>query len=329
MSHNITERDIQIGTEMGWHNLTTIRNPISLTEIPELRYDMATTPLFIETAAGKFETDFKQIYSLDDNMPVGNPVGSKYQLISNNQVFDMVQDALSGFKHEIVSVGSVASRSLVFVSVSLKENEVIKAATRATKPMLNIMFGHGGNKPLIAKSGFVTVVCNNTFDMAMAEKSDFQLKLKHCKNAADKLDGMSEAIDKHYGIVSEFKLALDGMHAKSCDETRATRLAAGILGNGEKMSTRTVNTVDRVVQLYKGGAGNKGKTVADLFNGFTDYYSHESSGNTGNSWKQFMSSEFGSASTAKREVFNVLNDDNTLKEVAARGAKSLELTMAN
>lgn len=325
MSHNITARDIQIGKTLAWHRLTTLREKISLDNV-EIRYPMKTVPLFIETEAGRFETDFKQIISTDDNRPIGKPVGSKYSLLSNDQLCEMTSEALKGFDHEIVSVGTVANRSLAFVSVSLKENAVIQAAGRKTMNVLNIMWGHGGNMPVIAKSGFTVVVCNNTFDMAMAESSDFKFRLKHCLNASDKLEGMSEAIDKHYGIVGEFKQAMDSLHNEPCDVERAGIITTGILADGKEISTRAANSSARIVELFMTGAGNEGATMADLFNGFTDYYSHESAGGK-NEWKQYVSSEFGAAGNAKREVYDILTNAERVADVTRKGNASLALAL--
>lgn len=325
--HNIQENDIQIGIEQAWHNLTTIRNPIVLSEVPEVRYEMETRPIFVEINGEKIQSDFKHIVALDKNIIVGNPVGAKYSLLSNRQILDMVGEALGSVKHEVVSVGTVANRSLAFASIKLADSD-IRMARRETVNVLNILWGHGGNMPVIAKTTNTVTVCNNTFDVNMQSKSAFTLKLKHCLNAVDKLTNFSEAIDAHYGAVAEFKLAMEKLSNRTCDEQRATRITAGILGNGEEMSTRTANTVERVVQLYRNGAGNQGKDMSDLFHGFTDYYSHESAGGN-NQWKQYVSSEFGAAGKAKREVFDTLLDVDKVRDMEKRGAKSLELSMAN
>jgi hypothetical protein len=321
----IMDRDTQEGTEVAWHKLTIVKEKLSLKEDCGIRYPMVTIPLSYTIGDKVIETESKQIVSLDDGLPVGNPVSSSYGLISNEMMLDMIGDALSGTQHEIVSLGTVCDRAKAFVSIKLSDD--IVAAGRLTKNVLNIMWGHGGLMSVIGNSGLTVVVCQNTLNVALSEKGDFRFTIKHTKFAADRLGGMSEAIDRHCGVVAEFQHAMDSMEAIDCEEETARAITAGILTpstfeRDTKVSTRTINMVDKVVSLYRTGAGNKGKTMADLFNGATDYFTHESSGGE-DPWKQFVSSEFGSAADSKRQWFNTLSDDSTRQAMKARGRQIL------
>jgi len=117
-----------------------------------------------------------------------------------------------------------------------------------------------------------------------------------------------------------------------CNEETARKTIAGFLvrdDDAEKVSTRSQNTIDRITQLYKGGAGNRGENHCDLFNGITDYYSHESSGG-GNRWKQYESSEFGMGQNRKVEAFKLLRGETVpklgnLATVQKRGESILAL----
>jgi hypothetical protein len=67
--------------------------------------------------------------------------------------------------------------------------------------------------------------------------------------------------------------------------------------------------------LFRGGAGNKGLTLADAFSAITDFYSHESAGEDKS--KQFVSSEFGDGARSKREGMAFLTE---CLDKSARGA---------
>lgn len=327
MSHQILERDIQVGTEMAWHHLTKVVPVINLRE-NDIRYPMITTPTYIRVNGVEIPTGAKSIISTDDNLPIGNPVGGKYSLLSNEHVTDMIAESLAGIDFKVVSIGSINNRGEVFVSIEIKGASEVVAAGRKTKSMLNVMWSHNGVRPVIAKTGLIVIVCANTQAMALSEKSDFSFKVKHTLNAAEKLEDMEKAIDAHVGVVAEFKKAMDSLASLKCNDARAEKIAAGILTDGDVLATRTRNTVDRVVQLFQGGAGNKGETLADLYNGFTDFYTHESRGGE-SQWKQFVSSEFGAASRAKSEVYSILTDKARVKEMEVRGGKVLAATLAN
>jgi len=326
MAHMIEDTDIQVGIEQAWHGLTKVKPEIKLDEDCEISYPMITLPLTYKVGENEVETPFKQIVSLDNGLPIGNPVSDKYCLITNEQVLSMIKDALIGTQNKVVSLGSVCSRSKVFVSIKLSDN--IVAGNREHENMLNITWGHGGISALIANSGLTCIVCQNTLTLALSRKGEFNMRIKHTKNAANRLDGMSEAIDRHYGVTREFQMAMDSMESMDCEEETARKITFGILTPptfeaDTKVSTRTINMVDRVVDLYKTGKGNRGKTMADLFSGATDYFSHESSGGDKNPWKQYVSSEFGSASESKRDWFSILTDDKETNRVKARGEQIL------
>ncbi len=325
MAHNIQKRDIQTGVEQAWHKLTNVVENIDETNAGIL-YPMYIAETYFKTPDGKeVASNGRQIVAGDDNLPIGRTVGNDYKLISNREIWDAVQDGLSGTSHKIVSCGTVADRSLGFVSVKVAENFI--AAKRDTQNVMNVLWGHGGNKAVVARSGFTVVVCQNTFNMAMGERSDFKLSFRHTANT-NILD-LGKAIDAHIGVTAEFKLAMDGLDAVDVKASEARKIFAGFISGGETPESKTgisrfSNTLDRVQELFVSGKGNSGRTLADVFNGVTDYYSHESTGGT--AWKQFSSSEFGSAGNRKTEFFDILTNPDTLRSTTFRG-ESILLTL--
>lgn len=351
MSHNIKKRDIQTGIEMAWHKLTNVVSKITRDNCGIL-YPMAKRPLYLLDDTGKpilkqipvvddkgketgeFQTvsasDHYSIVSLDDNLPIGGPIMGGYELISNGQMFDMIEEALAGTSHEIVSIGSIGNREKVFASIKLSGS--IVAAGRETQGVLNVLWGHGGKFGVTARSGFTVVVCQNTFNATLREKADFKLNVKHTSGSIAKIQGMAKAIDAHFGVVSEFKAAMDSLASQTVTEASAKEIFAGFIVREdeiEEVSTRSANQINRLGELFKTGKGNRGENFADVFNAFTDYYSHESSGGD-DKFKQFASSEFGSGNRAKSEAFDLLTGETVpgmgdLAEVSARGNRVLQL----
>lgn len=335
MSAGIEIRDIQTGIEQAWHGLTNVVESISR-ENCGILYPMTTVPLYIKNGEDLIETENRQIISLDDNLPVGKAVSSTYTLIENTQVWDMVMESLSGTQNTIVSCGTVNDRSKGFITVKIMENFI--AAGRNIEPYLNILWGHGGNISLIARSGTIVTVCQNTFNMNLGKKGkDFNLSVKHTKNAQNRIDNMAKAIDSYCGVVAEFESAMNSMDSQECSEDSARKVFHGVLTpdafeRNQEVSTRQKNTVDRLVQLFRGGAGNNGQTFADAFNAVTDFYTHESSMSRNNPdmMKQFISSEFGSGNAIKQTFFSVLTDEKILEDTIERGGKVLDvMALAN
>jgi hypothetical protein len=80
------------------------------------------------------------------------------------------------------------------------------------------------------------------------------------------------------------------------------------------------------VELFQSGAGNRGENMADLLSGFTDYYSHESSGGE-DRMKQVVSSEFsnGAAWGKKQEAFGIITNEIARNDIIKHGEEMLAL----
>jgi hypothetical protein len=330
--HDIRKRDVQVGLEMAWHKLTKVVDVIGK-ENCGLIYPMSMQRLNLPDGN---QTDFYAIVSDDDGKAIGDSVREGYKLISNEQIWDTVAEALKGSSHKIVSSGSVSGRSKCFMSIKVAEDFI--AANRLTQNTLNIIWGHGGTVSVIGRSAFHAIVCRNTFNLALKRgkkgDTDFSLSVRHTGNADVKIANLGEAIDKHYGVVAEFQKAMDDVAAQSVNHTEAKQFFAGFLVRDEdpkEIAERTSNRIDRLMELFRFGEGNSGKDRADVFNAITDFYTHESSGGE-NQWRQFESSEFGSGNTRKSEAYKLLvNPDVSIRDVGnyasvvARGDKVLQL----
>jgi hypothetical protein len=218
----------------------------------------------------------------------------------------------------------VNNRALGYISIKVADD--FKAAGKEHKPMLNVCFGHGGTKAVTARNNLTRIVCSNTFNMAMREKSDFKLSIRHTSNA--KIMDLAKAIDLHFGVVQAFKQAMDEFQAVDVVPSQARKIYAGFL-IGEDTApesrtgiTRFTNQVDRLTELFSTGKGNTGRNMEDVFSGVTDYFSHYSSGGD-DKLKQFTSSEFGAGDIAKREFFSVLSSPDLLSQTIKRGESVL------
>ncbi len=322
MAHLIGERDIQTGVKPAWHDKTNVVKFVTR-ENSGIDYGMITVPLFFEHDHKKISVNAKQIISLDDNLPIGIPVGNDYELISNSQIWDVVEESLTGTKHKVVSAGTVMGREIGFISIELDGN--FMAGGRKTESVLNFLFGHGGKLAFTVKTGMTVVVCANTFQMAMKDRGDFKLKIKHTKNSRNKIDNIPQVIDAHFGVRAEFEKAMDELSNISVTETKAREIITGIIAPPEieQLSTRSVNQIDRTVSLFRHGAGSNGDDLCDVFNGITDYYTHESAGQ--NKWKQYVSSDFGAAQKVKERAYSILTQADDRNEAAKRGAKLIKV----
>jgi hypothetical protein len=330
MAHKITARDCVTTVAPTWHGFETIQEIITRAN-SGICYEMEMAPLcyiagYIDGKPQYAPSDSKILIAKDDNLPIGGAVNDSYSLISNNQIWDILENSLVGIQHQIVSAGTVDNRQKGFISVKLGE-DVIKMAGRETESVFNFMFGHGGKLGVHAKSGFTIQVCHNTLMAALREKNEkgITLSIKHSKFAQDRIPEMEKAIAAHFYTTEVYKNRMDALAAEKCTEVKAREIFAGLLAQttGEQkgmLSTRGQNITERLVELFHKGAGNDGNDYSDVLGSITDFYTHESAGGE-NKWKQNVSSEFGSAAKAKDDFFRLIGGTVADDEKERKAAK--------
>lgn len=358
MSHEISEIDLQEGTEDAWHHKTIIKAAIDLKDCWLAKWDIVKKNMFTHNAKGHLVCDEYCKLVASDNKEIiimGKPVHKDtFQPITNAKFLAIVSDAISRIPGAIVSsVGSVCRRTRVFVSVRIPEQAIFKAAGREFKPYLNFLNSHDQSSPFVAVISFICTVCNNTFTMnlflvekdltginAAMKRKELRIKLKHTKNVGEKLANVPDVIDAFIGTVGMFQAAMEvfGKTIISLPDAKAfftgflnrdlpNGLETLLLSGGKlekeqleavQISTRRGNQINRLLELHEKGAGNKGETMADIFSAITDYYSHESS-SIDDQERQFVSSEFGDGQTKKDEAFELLQNPEKVAHLITVG----------
>lgn len=327
MAHRIEQRDKQQGREMAWHGLTDINQNLGLENNWLTEWDIETRRLELDGE----ETEFNILVGSDDKKVIGKPFANSYRPITNMDFLAMIKESTSGIKGITVeTVGSVCNRGRVFVSLSLKNSSSYKIGNRQFKDYLNFGNGHDQSSVLWVNNTNICTVCNNTFSYNLQnEKSDVDVRVFHRGDVEVKLTNMAEIIDAHIGTQAQYKAEFERLMSIDIDTTNARSLFAGwsLRNDKEKeLSTRGLNKINRLTELFVSGAGNSGKNRADAFSAVTDYYTHESTRNRGaNVGSQFVSSEFGLGRMAKQNFWDVIRDDNEVKDYINVGAKALAM----
>jgi len=308
MAHQLEARDIQAGIEMAWHGMTKV--------VPAVTFEDAF-PFDIEreqlhTADHGPLEGWSYFRCSDDNQPAGKPVPDSYQALTNARFWEIVQNAIGGTDAAVESAGTIFDRCRRFVTVKLgTDMDDFKVGDRTFKNRFSLLDSIDQSTNFYGVNSSTCVVCANTFQLVMGDNSgEFRFKIRHSKNLLPKIENMEKAIDSFVGVTAQFKAALQVAESIPVNETKARQLFAGWITDDEAgISTRSYNVVSRLTDLYKGGAGNRGETLLDVFSAVTDYYSHESSGGEdqpGFRLKQTVSSEWGSGQRKKADFFNTL-----------------------
>jgi hypothetical protein len=308
MSDEIMVRDNQAGLVMAWHHKTKVVPVVTLDAA--FPYEIRRMPMYVNTAVKgppKFTKvpGFDVFLCSDDNQIAGKPVAATYQAISNERFFGLCQSGLAGTGAIIESAGTIMDRSRRFLTIKLP-NDATTIGKRVFKNRISIIDSIDGSTYLYGVNTSTCVVCANTARIVMDDKTgEFRFRLRHTGALDTKIIDMEKTIEGLVGVQAQFNAAMAAADSEPLASADARNLFAGWLGEGaDELSTRATNTVERLVELHRGGAGNAGETLLDGIGAVTDFYSHESSGaqeKDGFRWKQWNSSEFGAGAKAKTD----------------------------
>lgn len=328
MAHQINTRDAQQGIVMAWHGITDVQEEIHFDTSP-LNWELERRPLFVSSPNGelvKFHQD--AIVASDDQLPVGDAVSGSYGVIQNRELWDTLISGLddSAVKFRVASIGSVCDRTKVFISIELNEGSKFMVGDREFQFNLNAMSSHDGSGKAMFMDSSICIVCANTYQFSVNEfvqnkNKALRFAVKHSKNGAAKLINVAEGIENLISNRAMFCAELDKLGQHGINESDAGRFILGAIASPKAeeagASTRLINTQEALLGLWRNGAGNKGENRLDLFQAFTDHYTHSHSGRGAQA--QFVSSEFGSGQRMKELVFGMLSNENAFAQALKRG----------
>lgn len=338
MSHEIMEHDKQQGRKMAWHNLTDVQPELSLGNCWLREWDYMPKAIEIDGKKTPFAalgvTDNAMV--TDDITGESTPliIGRPYQIKSfrpvlNAEQLERVDKAIEGHGLILSSAGSIMNRGRTFLSFEISGGK-FDAAGRPFEAYLNIGNGNDMSSPLWVNTSNICTVCNNTFTANLADKG-LIMSVKKTQFSELRLADMGRAISAALSGQKEFARALGKLSQIECDEKTALEFFAGFISPDVEnpLSTRAENTIARLVELFKGGAGNDGNDFSDVFQAVTDYFTHEAANGAGDlsaNWKNFVSSEFGAGKAAKQSAWQGLTDDKTRKGFVTIGRNVLSIT---
>lgn len=341
MAANIETFDIQEGIRDAWHHLTKIRERAALTlkqnflrtweivKVPLWMRGMDLKALGFSGTTENFLTPSYQLVASDNaSCLIGKPFEDSYRPLTNAEFLAMLEAAMAGTAHQLVSIGTIRNRGRRFASFEVVGLEKYVAGGREFLPYVNAGDGLDKSSELWWNTSAGCVVCDNTFALEYLNALANGQSTKHTKKVMERVPGISAAIDRAVGVHAEFAAAFETLATQIIKPEQARNIYAGFVApaGATELSTRAVNTVDELTSLFARGAGNRGESRADLFSGATDYYSHVSSGKTGANrfQRQFESSEFGAGQERKGAFWQIVTNDDQLGQTERAGAQLLK-----
>lgn len=327
MSHEILENDKVEGVERFWHGLNEVKEKIELFESWLSKWEAVPTKLHLPDGT---ETPFSAFTASDNpNMIIGKPFADEtYGIVNNSQFLQVLSDSFQGIEHQIYSVGSVKNRKQVFVTIRLVGLEKFNAAGREHEAFLNAINGFDQATALSFITSNIATVCANTVAFNLRHKGQLvDCRFIHHKGIIEKIENMPQIIEAAIETQNGYIDQLNQLAEQKVTHQQARDCFIGFLHGkvNEPISTRRVNVVNRLCELFRSGAGNKGENKADMFGAVTDFFTHENAGGE-NKMKQFASSEFGNGADKKREFLLILLDNEVFEKTIEYGKQAIEKT---
>lgn len=342
MSHCIEEID-QILVPTGenfktWHGLETVAEDAVSKEFVEkqgLHFPIIKTNIEAPLDDQNYDlSNWKAVLAdtrNNENIPHDvvplNVASNKYSVIENGRVWEAMETALAGIEHTVSCVGTLGGLKRYFISIELANQSRETINGDEFHSHLNFITSHDGTLAFETFDAQTRIICSNTLNWSRLEDHNLNLKVHHKSNTDFKIRGMEKLIADALNGRKDFKKVMEEFNSIEVDEEKAKAIVGGYFivqpNFNEKVgfSTRTKNAIDSITDLYKRGIGNQGKSIYDVMNGATEYWTTgEGVGKTASRGKQVSSSEFGTASKHKVRFVDYLKQGryNNLLEKSKR-----------
>lgn len=254
----------------------------------------------------------------DRLIPLHIPRAS-YAPISNRDVFQQAEEICQGLNMKIVTAGTLEGCKKFFVSIDTGSSDLIvknhaSGQSETVLAYIDLITSHDGTMAQETYDSMTRIVCMNTLRWSRQSKGNIGGKVYHTANSKTAMAAMAKRIND---ILSGRKVFVDTMerlseqtlnHADARFLTSSYIAQCNPEGKSVRLSTRGANTVDGIVDLYKTGKGNVGRSFYDLFNGATEYWtSGDGTGKTVDALSKQYKGKFGGAADHKNDFLSYID----------------------
>ncbi len=322
MSHCITRHD-RVLTPQGnkfntWHGLDIkVKDTIKKTdcEIHGIHPKITLEQLKFQNVSGEVPVKAVTAHTEQGGLFLGT-ASERYEIIPNGQVWDLMErslESVSSFNPIVSCVGTLDALKKYFISVQLNKGESLEIGGENYFANLNFITSHDGTTALKVYDSVVRIVCMNTFNASLAEKGGLSFSVRHKGDSKDKVLNLEETLKSIFAERKQFSKAMEKMQSIELSEGAQIKMTGGYFVKDnidlKDTSVRIQNSVRGIVALAKNGKGNNGRTMHDVFQGATDYWTNgDGVGRRTSIAKKVSSSEFGTAAAHKARFYKYLTN---------------------
>lgn len=289
--------------EVPWHGLgeyvAKAPSVKEMLKVAKINWKVERRPL---TCEGKEVPGFAALSRSSDGK-VLDVVGSRYIPTQNEQAFEFFREFVEAGKATMETAGSLKGGKLVWglaklgTGFKLRGNDQVNGYLLCACP-------HEQGKSLLFKTTAVRVVCNNTFTMALGEKTT-EWRMGH-RTAFDgvKIDEAKDALGIAREQISEFEKNAKILQKLNLDREEVVKILAPVYqpeydGTPDGMSPR----MKRLIDIYENAPGAQVGNGWGVFNAVTYYADHVASRTAD---KRLTNAWVGRTANQKEKVLELL-----------------------
>lgn len=324
------------GTE--WHKIARHVPAISRDTIKEILFPIVQSPLYVNLDGKQVNLENHKVLVADyrgirSDLPEGEELvplhipKTSYEVIDNSLIWETLEKGLKDCDAKITSCGTLEKGRKFFISADIGNSEMVINKDKF-RFYLNLISSHDGTISLNGYDSGTRIVCMNTLIASREAAGNVGFKVYHTKGADLAVKNLPDLINAILMGRADLKAVMEYLATHKCDANDAITMAAGYFAmeTGEtKLSSRSWNAAQEIAVLHSRGMGNQGKTMYDLANGATEYWT--SGAGTGKSGatdaKRVYRSSFGGASEHKQKFVARLADDSTRQQMMELGKESV------
>jgi len=324
------------GTE--WHRIARHVDAISKDTIKEILFPVVQSPLFVNLDGRQVNLENHKVLVADyrkirSDLPEGEELvplhipKTSYEVIDNELIWETLEAGLKDCDAKITSAGTLEKGRKFFISADIGSSEMIINKDKF-KFYMNMISSHDGTISLYGYDSSTRIVCMNTLRSSMSASGEVGFKVYHTKGASLAMKNLPDLINAILMGRADLKQVMEYLATHKCDNNDAIAMAAGYFAmeTGEaKLSTRSWNAAQEISVLFSRGMGNAGKSLYDLANGATEYWTSGAGTGKGDTSdaKRVYRSSIGSAAEHKERFINRLADETTRQQMKELGRESV------
>jgi phage/plasmid-like protein (TIGR03299 family) len=281
------------------HEVANCKSANEVLAITNNMWKTEQSPIF-DQFGNKINTH-KAILRTDDGSCLG-VVGKDYTPMELEESFSIFDSLLADERATMDSLKVFENGKKVVYTTNLQSFEVQN--NDRLVPKMHILQSFDGSKAYQVFFTAYRLVCKNGLVM-LSEKSI--MNIRHTVSLPERAKFAEVALEKAFTYFDGMKQVMFDMVKTKINEEYANAVLDQVIGksideNG-KYKTRTINIKDAILNLYMNGQGNNGETKWDLYNGISEFVTHE----RGNEDNREFSNLMGSGYIMNQNAFKIIS----------------------